>query len=115
VASRCRPCHDRDVVDTHRLSDVEAEQALAGLAGWRREGATITATYAMESFPLGIELVRRAANSAEAANHHPDIDVRYRHVTFRLTTHDAGGLTPRDVHLARRIQGHATALGWVVP
>ncbi|MCU0283563.1 MAG: 4a-hydroxytetrahydrobiopterin dehydratase [Candidatus Nanopelagicales bacterium] len=103
------------MVDTHRLSDVEAEQALAGLAGWRREGAAITATYAMESFPLGIELVRRAANSAEAANHHPDIDVRYRRVTFRLTTHDAGGLTPRDVHLARRIQGHATALGWVVP
>jgi 4a-hydroxytetrahydrobiopterin dehydratase len=64
---------------------------------------------------LGIELVTRAATSAEAANHHPDIDVRWRSVTFRLTTHDAGGVTMRDVHLARRIQGHATSLGWVSP
>jgi 4a-hydroxytetrahydrobiopterin dehydratase len=103
------------VVDTPRLSDAEAGTALAGLPGWQRDGEAITTTYAMDTFPAAVELVRRAATSAEAANHHPDIDVRHRRVTFRLTTHDAGGLTQRDVNLARRIQGHAIALGWVVP
>ena len=103
------------MVDSHLLSDREALAALANLPGWEREGPSLVGTFAMESFGLGIELVRRAANSAEAANHHPDIDVRYRTVTFRLTTHESGGLTPRDVNLAKRIQGHAMALGWVVP
>jgi 4a-hydroxytetrahydrobiopterin dehydratase len=103
------------MVDSHRLTEQEADAALANLPGWSRHGDVITAAYTMESFPLGIELVRRAANSAEAANHHPEIDVRWRTVTFRLTTHESGGLTPRDVNLAKRIQGHATALGWVVP
>lgn len=103
------------MVDTHLLTEQEALAALANLPGWTRQGDAITASYTMETFPAGIELVRRAANSAEAANHHPDIDVRWRTVTFRLTTHDSGGLTPRDVNLARRIQGHAMALGWVLP
>ena len=101
--------------DSAVLSPVQLSEALTGLSGWSPSGDAITATYQMESFPLGIELVRRAATSAEAANHHPDIDVRWRAVTFRLSTHDRGGVTMRDVNLARRIQGHATALGWVVP
>jgi 4a-hydroxytetrahydrobiopterin dehydratase len=103
------------VADSRRLDDAQVAAALAALPGWQREAEAILATYAMDSFPAAIELVRRAATAAEAAHHHPDIDVRYRRVTFRLTTHDAGGLTQRDVNLARRIQGHATALGWVVP
>ena len=103
------------MVDSHRLTEQEAATALANLPGWTRQGDVIAASFTMESFPLGIELVRRAANSAEAANHHPEIDVRWRTITFRLTTHESGGLTPRDVNLAKRIQGHATALGWVVP
>ncbi|HEX6888860.1 MAG TPA: 4a-hydroxytetrahydrobiopterin dehydratase [Candidatus Nanopelagicales bacterium] len=103
------------MVDAHHLSPLEAQAALAGLPGWQRDGEVITATYAMESFLTGIELVRLAGMSAEAANHHPDIDVRSRQVTFRLTTHEGGGLTMRDVNLARRIQAHAMALGWVSP
>ena len=103
------------MVDSHLLTAQETDAALANLPGWNRQGDAIVASFTMDTFPLGIELVRRAANSAEAANHHPDIDVRWRTITFRLTTHESGGLTPRDVNLARRIQGHATALGWVVP
>jgi 4a-hydroxytetrahydrobiopterin dehydratase len=101
------------VIDTHLMSPQEVDTALANLTGWVRDGAGITATFTMETFPLAIDLVTRAATSAEAANHHPDIDVRWRSVTFRLTTHDVGGVTPRDINLARRIQGHATSLGWV--
>jgi len=103
------------MVDSHLLNDQEARAALANLPGWACDGQVLVGSFEMETFPAGIELVRRAANSAEAANHHPDIDVRWRTVTFRLTTHESGGLTPRDVNLARRIQGHAMALGWVVP
>jgi len=103
------------MVDSHLLTEQEARTALANLPGWVKDGQSLVGSFVMESFPLGIELVRRAANSAEAANHHPDIDVRWCTVTFRLTTHESGGLTPRDVNLAKRIQGHATALGWIVP
>lgn len=103
------------MVDMHRLTPAQADAALANLPGWSRDGDVITATYTMETFPLGVELVCRAATSAEAAGHHPEIDVRWRSVTFRLTTHDSGGLTVRDINLARRIQGHATSLGWIVP
>jgi 4a-hydroxytetrahydrobiopterin dehydratase len=101
------------MIDTHLMGPQEVDSALANLTGWERDGSVITATFTMETFPLGIELVTRAATSAEAAKHHPDIDVRWRSVTFRLTTHDVGGITPRDINLARRIQGHATSLGWV--
>jgi 4a-hydroxytetrahydrobiopterin dehydratase len=97
------------------LSDAQVAGLLTSLAGWSTRGGAIEATYEMESFPAAIDLVRRAATSAEAANHHPDIDIRWRSVTFRLTTHESGGVTLRDLNLARRIQGHATSLGWVVP
>lgn len=79
---------------------------------WQRSGDTITATYAMPTFPLAIELVNRVAVAAEAANHHPDIDIRWRRVAFVLTTHDAGGLTNLDVELARDIHAKAVQLGW---
>jgi 4a-hydroxytetrahydrobiopterin dehydratase len=115
VATPTRACEHLAMVDSHLLTEQEAEAAVANLPGWTQEGPVLVGAFEMESFPLGIELVRRAANSAEAANHHPDIDVRWRTVTFRLTTHESGGLTPRDVNLAKRIQGHATALGWIVP
>jgi 4a-hydroxytetrahydrobiopterin dehydratase len=103
------------MTDAVLMTPAEADSALATLGAWHREGDLITATFTMESFPLAIDLVHRAATSAEAANHHPDIDVRWRSVTFRLSTHEIGGITMRDVNLARRIQGHATSLGWVAP
>jgi len=101
--------------DSALLSDAQIAGAVAGLAGWTEADGVLSATYEMETFPVAIELVRRAATSAEAANHHPDIDIRWRRVTFRLTTHESGGITMRDLNLARRIQGHATSLGWLVP
>lgn len=95
-----------------RLSEQELIDGLATLTTWRREDQVLTATFRMATFPVAIELVDRVAVSAEAANHHPDIDIRWRSVRFRLTTHDAGGLTAEDLDLARRIDAHAAALGW---
>jgi 4a-hydroxytetrahydrobiopterin dehydratase len=97
------------------LSPEELDLALAELPGWTHQEAHIVATFQMPTFALGIDLVSRAAVSAEAANHHPDIDVRWRSVTFRLGSHDVDAITIRDVNLARRIQAHAQDLGWAIP
>lgn len=85
------------------LSDDDIAEALKDLPEWSRSGDSITRTVEAASFLAGIELVRRVAVAAEAANHHPDIDIRWRRVTFTLSTHDAGGLTPLDTALAREI------------
>lgn len=103
------------MTDAIALPRAALDEALADLPGWGRSGEMLAATFTMPTFPLGIELVSRAAVSAEAANHHPDIDVRYCSITFHLTTHEVGAVTVRDVNLARRILAHARALGWEEP
>ncbi|GAB3858989.1 hypothetical protein GCM10029963_59570 [Micromonospora andamanensis] len=57
----------------------------------------------LASFPDAIAVVDRVAATAEELDHHPDIDIRWRTVTFRCVTHSAGGVTERDLRLARRI------------
>lgn len=86
-----------------RLSDDQIAEALGSLPGWERSGDQILRTIAFPAFLDGIGFVNQVAEMAEAANHHPDIDIRYRRVRFVLTTHDEGGLTEKDVQLARRI------------
>ncbi|MFD0360638.1 4a-hydroxytetrahydrobiopterin dehydratase [Nocardia sp. GCM10030253] len=88
---------------TELLSDADINDALKDLPDWQRSGNTITRTIEAPTFPAGIELVRRVAEAAEAADHHPDIDIRWRRVTFALSTHSAGGLTGRDMMLAHQI------------
>ncbi len=88
---------------TSLLSESEIAAALETLPEWSRAGDALTRTVEAATFPAGIELVRQVADIAESANHHPDIDIRWRKVTFALTTHSAGGLTARDVALAREI------------
>ncbi|MCP2274979.1 4a-hydroxytetrahydrobiopterin dehydratase [Nocardia amikacinitolerans] len=90
-------------MSTPLLSEAEIADALAGLPNWSRSDKSITRTIKAASFPAGIDLVRRVADAAEAANHHPDIDIRWRNVTFTLSTHSAGGLTALDLGLAREI------------
>jgi 4a-hydroxytetrahydrobiopterin dehydratase len=58
--------------------------------------------FEFESFPAAIAFVDRLAEVAEAEDHHPDIDIRYRRVLVRWTTHSAGGITDRDRELAAR-------------
>jgi 4a-hydroxytetrahydrobiopterin dehydratase len=94
-----------------RLSDDEVSEALSRLPGWTREGDTIVKTYELPTFPAVVELVRRIADRAEAANHHPDLDIRYRRLRVALSTHDAGGLTDKDVALATEIESLAEASG----
>ncbi|MFX0575767.1 4a-hydroxytetrahydrobiopterin dehydratase [Nocardia nepalensis] len=86
-----------------KLTEAELTEALTQLSDWTHSGDTITRTIEAKTFPAGIELVRQVAEVAEAANHHPDIDIRWRRVSFTLSTHDSGGLTALDVSLAREI------------
>lgn len=85
------------------LSDADIEAALVDLPAWRRDGNAIVRTVESPSFPEAVALVDRVAEAAEAANHHPDIDIRWRKVTYSLSTHSAGGITASDVELARTI------------
>jgi 4a-hydroxytetrahydrobiopterin dehydratase len=86
------------------LEQQEIDSALAGdLSQWSREGDSIVRSVEAPSFLEGIELVRRVADAAEASDHHPDIDIRWRTVTFRLSTHSAGGITDKDVVMAGTI------------
>jgi 4a-hydroxytetrahydrobiopterin dehydratase len=83
-----------------KLSDAEIEARLEELGGWARQGDLIMKTYKMPSFPAAIAFVINVGFIAEAARHHPDIDIRYNKVTLALTTHDAGGLSAKDFDLA---------------
>ena len=91
-----------------RLDKVKAERVQARvkrMAGWQHlpRQKAITRTYELPTFPAAIRFVDWVAELAEAADHHPDIDIRYSKVTLTLSTHDAGGLTENDFALARQI------------
>ena len=87
------------------LSPAGLTAALATAPEWRHEGTEIRRSVKFPTFLKGIEAVNRVALAAEKADHHPDIDIRHRRVTFALTTHSSGGLTERDFALARQIDG----------
>lgn len=88
-----------------KLTPSEIEVALRDLPGWSIRNGMLVKTYKHESFPEAIVFVNAVAHLAELANHHPDIDVRYTNITLSLITHDQGGLTGRDVELARQVEG----------
>jgi 4a-hydroxytetrahydrobiopterin dehydratase len=91
------------------LTADEVRTALTGLTGWSGDPAGISRTVAAPTFPAAIRLVVEVAEAAEDADHHPDIDIRWRNVTFALSTHSAGGVTSKDTALARRIDELALA------
>lgn len=86
------------------LDDDGIETALAYLPAWEQQGDAIVRTYEAESFLKAIEVVDEVAVQAEEADHHPDIDIRWRTLRFSLSTHSAGGLTDQDFDLARKIE-----------
>jgi 4a-hydroxytetrahydrobiopterin dehydratase len=89
---------------TAKLSDLEIRRGLSELPGWTRKGEALSKTYSFARFADGIRFVNEVAKVADEMNHHPDIDVRYTDVTFSLSSHDAGGITQRDLALARSIE-----------
>jgi 4a-hydroxytetrahydrobiopterin dehydratase len=92
------------------LSEQALETALTDLPGWEGDPNAIRCTVEFPDFPTAIHAVVRVADVAEEMDHHPDIDIRWRRVTFTLSTHSAGGVTALDTALAERITGIAGAL-----
>ena len=86
------------------LAAAEITAALEPLTGWSREGDEIVKSFDCGSFADAIAFVVRVGFLAEQADHHPDIDIRWRHVRVALTTHSAHGLTNRDFDLAAEIE-----------
>ena len=92
---------------TAPLHDPDLHNALAGLPEWKLEEKAIQRVFQFRDFNGAMEFVNKVAEQAEEANHHPDITINYNRVTLSLTSHDAGGLTKRDVAMARKISGLA--------
>ncbi len=85
-----------------KLTAPQIKSARIRLPEWKKSGAVITRTFGFKDFPAAIIFVNAVAKLAEAAGHHPDIDIRWNQVTLALTTHDAGGLTRKDFALAKK-------------
>jgi 4a-hydroxytetrahydrobiopterin dehydratase len=82
------------------LTESALKEALADLPDWSVEGKALVRRFTFRSYLEGIAFVNRVAAAAERANHHPDLEVGWRKVTVKLTTHSAGGITPLDIALA---------------
>lgn len=93
------------------LDDAALDETLATLPGWELDGDALTRTARLPSFPEAIAVVDRVAEVAEDRDHHPDIDIRWRTVTFRCSTHSAGGVTGKDVELAKEISAVLESAG----
>jgi 4a-hydroxytetrahydrobiopterin dehydratase len=85
------------------LTEPEIAEGLRALPDWARDGDAIQRTVACPTFPAAIDLVDRVADAAEEANHHPDIQINWRRVTFTLTTKASHGLTAKDLAMAGAI------------
>ncbi len=93
-----------------RLTPDEIELALSQLAGWRLDGEHLRRDYAFRDFVDAWGFMAAAALVVQQMDHHPEWSNVYGRVTVGLTTHDAGGVTRRDVELARRMEAIARRL-----
>ena len=85
------------------LTDEQVDAAAKNLDGWERIDGALRRSVRFGAFLDGIDAVRRVAEHAEREDHHPDIDIRWRTVTFALVTHSEGGITDKDVQMAAQI------------
>lgn len=89
------------------------EVAARGLVDWVIDGDALRTRWRTGDFATGLRLLNLIGHAAEAADHHPDLDLRYPHLDITLTSHDVGGLSERDVLMARQISDLAEREGVV--
>ena len=94
-----------------KLSPSEVKEKLSGAAGWELTGDAIRKRYRFAAFADSIAFVTRLAFEAEAADHHPDLQVSYRNVTVTWSTHSDGGVTAKDFAGAEQSDMIAARLG----
>jgi len=85
------------------LTNDQVDAALPDLNGWERSDGALRRSIEFPAFLEGVDAVGRVAELAEQKDHHPDIDIRWRTVTFALVTHSAGGITDQDLQMAKAI------------
>ena len=85
------------------LTNDQVDAALPDLDGWERTDGALRRSIEFPTFLEGVDAVGRVAELAEQKDHHPDIDIRWRTVTFALVTHSAGGITEQDLEMAKAI------------
>ncbi len=85
------------------LTNDQVDAALPDLNGWQRSDGALRRSIEFPAFLEGVDAVGRVAELAEQKDHHPDIDIRWRTVTFALVTHSAGGITDQDLEMAKAI------------
>jgi 4a-hydroxytetrahydrobiopterin dehydratase len=90
-------------------TDAQIEDALEGLPGWSQEGEAIVKSFEFADFSAAIAFLSRAAGPIDEMDHHPEWTNVYNRVDIRLTSHDVGGVTDRDVQLARVLERVAAA------
>ncbi len=87
------------------LKAARLQSKVKRIRGWDAvdDGKSITRAYSFPNFPASVRFVSYVAELAESMDHHPDIDIRYDKVTLTLSTHDAGGVTEKDLELVKLI------------
>lgn len=91
------------------LDEAAIEAELGRITGWRREHGRIVRDFRFGDFVSAFGFMAQVALLAERANHHPEWSNVYNKVSIALTTHDCGGLSARDFHLAGEIDALALA------
>jgi 4a-hydroxytetrahydrobiopterin dehydratase len=87
----------------NKLDDAAITRSLEELPGWKKQGDALTKQFELPTFARSVECVNAVAKHADQVDHHPDMLIQYNKVTFTLSTHDAGGITEKDVSLAKKI------------
>ena len=85
------------------LTKKELQSGLAELKSWKYQGKEIRRKFEFIDFARAMGFVNSVALYAERANHHPDIDIRWNKITLSLSTHSEGGITEKDISLAKKI------------
>ena len=92
------------------LDDAALADELRQMPGWTRDGDALTRTFRRRDWRDAVAFLNAVADEAERRDHHPDVAITgYRNVAFRLTSHDSGGVTRRDINRAQRIDELAAA------
>ncbi|WP_413164619.1 4a-hydroxytetrahydrobiopterin dehydratase [Capilliphycus salinus ALCB114379] len=87
------------------LNETEVKKMAAEVPDWQVEGKELKQVMKFKDFVTAMAFVNKLIEPAEAAGHHPDLEISYNKVTISLTSHDAGGLTEKDFAMAKQIDG----------
>jgi 4a-hydroxytetrahydrobiopterin dehydratase len=86
-----------------KLDESQIQASLSSIPKWKLEKGELVQNATFDDFKQAMTFVNQVAELAESAGHHPDIDIRYNKVRLALVTHDAGGITQKDISLAQDI------------